>query len=155
MQRKKEEKTTELFRELGKTGGNPKAFRRFVRKHENDLIYRSLRDYFNAWLAVHQELSQTQIARTCGLSESYAHELLRGDKKNPGKYPVVQLCIAAHMDLEATNRALEIAQTGILYPKIPVDQAIIYCINSGYRSVMEVVGFMEENGLESPFLVKD
>lgn len=76
-------------------------------------MYHTLRDYFNFWLAEHPEMIQTQIARNCGLSESYAHELLRGTKTNPGKYTVVQLCIAAHMNLKETNRALEIAEKSL------------------------------------------
>lgn len=150
----KEERTTALFQELNEIAGNPKAFHQFAHKHAKDVVYHTLQDYFNAWLAEHPEMTQTQIARNCGFSESYAHELLRGSKKKPGKYPVVQLCIAAHMNLKETNRALEIAQTGILYPKIPVDQAIIYCINSGYQSVVEVALFIVENGLENPFRMR-
>lgn len=154
MKSAKEERTTALFQELNETAGNPKEFRRFIRKHERDVVYHTLQDYFNAWLAKHPEMTQTQIARNCGFSESYAHELLRGSKKNPGKYSVVQLCIAARMNLKETNRALEIAQMGILYPKIPVDQAIIYCINSGYQTVADVALFIVENGLENPFRMK-
>lgn len=85
----KEERTTALFQELDETSGDPKAFQRFVRKHETDAAYHTLQDYFNAWLAEHPKMTQTRIARECGFSESYAHELLRGSKKNPGKYPVV------------------------------------------------------------------
>ena len=51
------------------------------------------------------------------------------------------------MTLKETQRALEIAGKGVLYPRDPADAIIIYNINKENWSVMDINEQLYEHGL--------
>jgi len=52
------------------------------------------------------------------------------------------------MTLQETQRALEIAQKGVLYPRNPADAIIMFNINNRNRSVMGINQQLYEHGFE-------
>ena len=54
---------------------------------------------------------------------------LNGNRTNPSRDRVIALCIACHMNLTDTNRALKTAGLSPLYSKVSRDAAIIIMIN--------------------------
>lgn len=77
----------------------------------------------------------------------YAYQIVNGTRSNPGREKIICLCIAAHMNITETKRALEIAQAGILYPKNIRDAIIIKHINTDDFSVMNINCDLDKHGL--------
>ena len=77
----------------------------------------------------------------------YAYQIVNGTRNNPGREKIICLCIAAHMNITETKRALEIAQAGILYPKNIRDAIIIKHINTDDFSVMNINCDLDKHGL--------
>lgn len=93
-------------------------------------------------------ITRGNLIKRSGLSRSYAYEILNGIKTNPSRNSIISLCIAAEMDLNATQRTLRAGGAGELYAKIPRDAAIILHINQGQHDIVKLNIFLEEHGLE-------
>lgn len=88
----------------------------------------SFADYYAALPAVRALSSRTLIARS-GIERTYFYQLLNG-RRQPGRDKIIALCLAAHLDLTATQRGLEIAQAGVLYPKNRRDAILIFAVKN-------------------------
>lgn len=93
-------------------------------------------------------ITRGNLIKRSGLSRSYAYEILNGIKTNPSRDSIISLCMAAEMDLNATQRTLRAGGAGELYAKIPRDAAIILHINQGQHDIVKLNIFLEEHGLE-------
>lgn len=93
-------------------------------------------------------ITRGNLIKRSGLSRSYAYEILNGIKTNPSRNSIISLCMAAEMDLNATQRTLRAGGAGELYAKIPRDAAIILHINQGQHDIVKLNIFLEEHGLE-------
>ncbi|SCW48555.1 Helix-turn-helix domain-containing protein [Ruminococcaceae bacterium YRB3002] len=82
------------------------------------------------------------LQRKCGIDRNYIYQIFDGRKK-PGRDKIIAIALGTHMTLEECQRALEIAQEGILYPKGRRDSVIIFAVSNGL-SVMELNGLLEE-----------
>lgn len=110
--------------------------------------YDSLEDYLNKYIAEHQ-LVLADIVKDSQLNKNYAYQILNGQKANPHRDKIIPICLAMHMTLEETNRALKISKSGTLYSKDKRDSIIILCINNKVFDVMKVNDFLYENGFEA------
>lgn len=113
----------------------------------------TLSEFFSSYIANHN-LKTSQIIRNSGISQSYAHEILDGKKKNPSRDYLLALCLGAHMDLPTVQRALRIAQLGELYAKVPRDAAIMIHINNKNWNIIDINIFLEEHDLDVIVLSK-
>ena len=68
-----------------------------------------------------------QVIKQSAIERTYGHQLFNGTRK-PSRDKVIQLAFGLQMDLDETQKLLQIAQKSILYPKIKRDAAIIHCI---------------------------
>ncbi len=139
------EKSTELLNQILKSTSNTKDFKKYISK-ENLNAYSGLSEYFNEYIGLHQ-LKVPDIIQKSGLSKDYAYPILNGRKKNPSRDRIIALCIGAGMSLAELKRALEISNAGILYPREPRDAAIIFCLNNGKNTVIDINLFLDELGL--------
>lgn len=106
-----------------------------------------LSDYLNHM--IHEKnLDLAGVVRRSNLSKDYAYPILNGGKTNPSKMKVVAICIGCQMNYAETQRALEIAEKGVLYPRDPGDAIIIYNINKGNWDVLKINEQLEEAGQE-------
>lgn len=105
----------------------------------------SLQDFFSVYIAKH-DLKISQIIKNSGISQSYAHEILRNEASSSRDY-LLALCLGAHMNLKTTQHALRIAQLGELYAKVPRDAAIMMHINNEKWNLIDINIFLEEHGL--------
>lgn len=112
-------------------------------KKDNDDI--ALNDYFN-FIISSKNLTIADIVKESTLNKDYAYQILNGRKVNPNRMKVLALCIGAHMNYAETQRALEIAHCGVLYPRNPADAIIIYHLNSENWSVIQINLDLEEHG---------
>jgi len=110
--------------------------------------YASLSDYLNEYIARHQ-LVLADIVKDSHLNRNYAYHILNGTKPNPRRDKLIPLCLAMHMNLEETNRALKISKAGTLYSKDKHDSIIIMCINEQVFDVLKVNEYLYSNGCET------
>lgn len=108
--------------------------------------YKDITDYLNSYMASHS-LEVSEVIKNSQLDRFYANQILNGTRKNPGRDKLIPLCLAMHMNLEETNRALKISKAGTLYSKDKRDAVIILCINRKIFSVQKVNEFLYENGM--------
>ena len=78
----------------------------------------------------------SDAVKNSGIERTYAYQIINGTRNNPSKDKILRLCIGIDCDLDATVRALEIAQAGPLYPRDKRDAIIIFAINN-HCSVMD------------------
>lgn len=96
----------------------------------------------------HPDIDITSAVKRSNIERGYAYQILNGRKSHPGKYKLAILCICMGMNLKEIQRALTISGSSVLYPKIPMDAALIVCINSGYNSALQINEFLCSNGLD-------
>lgn len=71
--------------------------------------------YYNSILA-EKSIPLKNAIKESGLPD-YAYQIVNGTRSNPGREKIICLCIAAHMNITETKRALEIAQAGFFIQK--------------------------------------
>lgn len=104
----------------------------------------SLSSYFKAVLA-EKGMSIADMQKESGIDRTYIYQIMDGSK-NPTKDKIVAMAIACRMTLPECQRALEIADTGILYAKSRRDALIIYAISNGLN-IRDLNGLFEEYDL--------
>lgn len=106
----------------------------------------SLSDYFNEQIGK-RGLLVSDIVKRSGLSRDYAYAIINGNRKNPTKDRIIALCLAIHMNLVETQRALKLCGM-VLYAKNKRDAALIICINREIYDLDKVNNFLLENELD-------
>ncbi|MBP5655703.1 MAG: helix-turn-helix transcriptional regulator [Clostridiales bacterium] len=87
-------------------------------------------------------MSIADMQKKSGIDRTYIYQIMDG-RKNPGRDKIIAMAVACRMTLPECQRALEIAQEGILYPKGRRDSVIIYAV-CNKMNVMELNGLLEE-----------
>ena len=109
--------------------------------------YSGITDYLNKYVGAHG-LVLSDVIKDSLISSDYAYQLFNGHKTRPSRERLIPVCLAMHMDLDETNRALKLCKAGTLYSKDPRDAVIIVCINNKTFNVMDVNEMLSENGFE-------
>lgn len=86
-----------------------------------------------------------QAIKHAGIDRTYGHQLFNGTRK-PSRDKVIQLAFGMGMDLDETQKLLQIAQKSPLYPKIKRDAAILFCINQ-HKDLFETQGILQSLGI--------
>ena len=90
-------------------------------------------------------MSIADMQKKSCIDRTYIYQIMDGSKK-PGRDKIIAMAVACKMTLPECQRALEIAQEGILYAKSRRDSLIIYAINKKL-TIMELNALLEEHGL--------
>lgn len=140
---KKERKTNELHKILQSM--TLKDYGNYI--EENDILpSRTIQAYFDSYIQEHG-LSKKDLVKKSLLDRTYGYQILSGLRK-PSRDKILALCIAGNMSFAEIQRALEIAQAGILYPKDPRDAAIILCIHNNVYNVYDINEYLDQNGFD-------
>lgn len=91
-------------------------------------------EYLNTQMASHH-LAASELIREAHLQRNYGYQILDG-KRNPSRDKVIALCLALHLNITDTQRALNISQNGQLYSKSRRDSILIFAIEKNL-SVMD------------------
>lgn len=94
-----------------------------------------------------RNVTRKDLFRKLNLEESYGRKLL-GGQRVPTRKILLQCAFILGLNLEETQRLLEIGQKPRLYPRIRFDAAIIHGIKKK-MSLDEVNAFLEEIGEDS------
>lgn len=105
----------------------PEHFNRYRNEKSTD-SQMSISEFFNWYIGCHG-LQLSEVIRSSDIPANYAYGILNGNRANPSRDRVIALCLACHMNLTDTNRALKTAGLSPLYSKISRDAAIIIMIN--------------------------
>lgn len=116
----------------------------FLKAHKDDR-YKSFSDYINAYIG-EKDIRIPDLRLKSGISPDYIYGIINGNRK-PSRDKVISVCVGAGMTYDETNRALEIAKLGILYPKDERDVRIAIAINKGIDDVSRVNEILSEYGL--------
>jgi hypothetical protein len=128
---------------LMKSGLN--EFPAYLKKYENELTNFSFSNYFQKILSG-KGVSRSTAVSSSGIEIHYGYQILNGSKK-PSRDKIICLCIAAGFNLKETQRALNFAELGPLYPKRMRDAAIILAINNGINNIWKVNDILSQYGL--------
>lgn len=116
---------------------------------------KTLKSFFDTYLAEHPDKSMAEIIRGSGLDRNYAYQIIGENRKKIGRDKIIALCFSAGMSLDDTNRALRFSKNQELYAKNNRDAAIIYAINMmnqgnpDFKNVMKLNDFLcNVRGLE-------
>ena len=117
-------------------------------KLSQDIRKISFSDYINEQIFL-QDISPADLIAQAGIQRNYGYQILNGTK-NPSKEKIISLCLALHLDVAQTQRALKIAQTAPLYPKIRRDAILLFAIQKKYsvQKTNELLDEMKEESLQ-------
>ncbi len=137
---KKEERTSSLLRRLFNTSD----LEEFMANNAGEMEIPPFHVYITD-LCRSQGWIPEQIIRLSAIERSYGHQLFNGTRK-PSRDKVIQLAFGLGLDLDSTQKLLQIAQKNPLYPKIKRDAAIIFCINN-QKDILETQSVLLNLGL--------
>jgi transcriptional regulator with XRE-family HTH domain len=67
------------------------------------------------------------VIKRAGIERTYGYQLFNGTR-NPSRDKVIQIALGLGLDVDETQKLLQVAKKSPLYVKIKRDAAIIYCI---------------------------
>jgi hypothetical protein len=118
----------------------------FVEGHAHELKLPPFHAYITELCQAAGQVPE-QVIRRADIERTYGHQLFNGRRK-PSRDKVLQLAFGLQLDIEGTQRLLQIAQKSALYPKIKRDAASLYCLQ--YRQdILEA-----QSVLQSPRLIQ-
>ena len=111
-----------------------------------DKYPKDLSSYIKAILA-EKGMSIADMQKRSCIDRTYIYQIMDGSKR-PGRDKIIAMAVACKMTLPECQRALEIAQEGILYAKSRRDSVVIYAINNK-MDIMDLNGLLEQYGLQT------
>ncbi|MCR4895185.1 MAG: hypothetical protein K5891_00245 [Lachnospiraceae bacterium] len=82
-----------------------------------------------------------------GVSESYGSKIITMEKHTTDRDLILRFCIAGHLLLDETNRALKLYGMRELYAKDPRDACLIVALLNRNYDMGEIDSLLEEQGL--------
>ncbi|NLG96622.1 MAG: hypothetical protein GX491_04600 [Chloroflexi bacterium] len=132
--------TSTLFRRLF----NTTDLEKFMERNAGDMEVPAFHAYITHICKTTEQVPE-QIIRKAGIERTYGHQLFNGTRK-PSRDKVIQLAFGFKLDLDDTQKLLQIAQKNPLYPKIKRDAAIIFCITH-HKNFLETQSVLDTLGL--------
>lgn len=95
-------------------------------------------------LPEYQERKSSDVIRESNIERTYGYQILNG-RKMPGRDKAIMICLALHLNLDMTQKALECAKLPVLYPRDRRDAIIIFAIEHD-SSVDDTCDLLDEFG---------
>lgn len=143
VEEKSNARTSRLLRELFKSTN----IKGFFEINSDELEIPKFHEYIST-LCKTSGLIPEQVIKQSAIERSYGHQLFNGTRK-PSRDKVIQLAFGFKLNVEDTQKLLQIGQKSVLYPKIKRDAAILYCINH-QKDIYDTQSMLET--LELPLL---
>ncbi len=103
----------------------------------------TLKEYLHNLLSKHN-MALAEVVRVSLLSKSYVYQIFNGERM-PSRDVLLRIGISMSCDVDEMQHLLILAQTGLLYPKVKRDAAILCCI-SQKLTLEETNEFLEQIG---------
>ncbi len=130
--------TNKFFRMIEK---DPYEFLNEIDKHKLKNIKSLFTEFFYK-MADEKNISIKDIAIKTNISQSHLYQIISGSK-NVSRDKAILISTAMGLNLEQTQKFLELSHNSMLYPKVKRDAIIICCIEFG-MSITEVNEKLEE-----------
>ena len=121
------ESTTKKLSEILSSIDNTRDMENYMELPKVEDSFKSFPEYFRSLPAV-QEAGSSELIRLSGLERSYYYQVMKG-ARSPGRDKILRLCLAAHLNLQETTRALELSGNAVLYPRNRRDIIITVAVN--------------------------
>lgn len=116
----------------------------FIEENTEEIIHGDLRDYI-ANLLQEKKLTVAKVSRRGQMSDSYLYKLNQGVKENPSRNKAIQLCFGFALNADESQRLLNVAGVGKLYPRLRRDSIILHCLEN-HIDILECDKMLEETG---------
>ena len=91
---------------------------------------------------------QKDVFLRAGIDEKTGYKYLSGDKHTSNRDLIIRICLAAHMTLKESERALKLYGMSPLYARLERDAVFIIAFNRRIYDIDEVNEILESHGLE-------
>ncbi len=120
--------TNDLMQSLNSVKGSHEL-NNYIRSLEDDTVEKTFAGYIS-YMIREKKMSKAEVISRSLISRTYGYQIIDGTR-NANRDKIIAMCIATELSLEETQRGLEIAKEGILYPRDSRDAIIIYAVNNG------------------------
>lgn len=103
----------------------------YMKENKEEMISVSLADCIAKLLDSHG-VKPSEVIERGELTKSYFYQILNGEKKNPARDKLIQICFGIGLSLDESQQLLKYSGAGALYPRNKRDSAIIFALSSGY-----------------------
>ncbi|HBT65439.1 MAG TPA: hypothetical protein DEB10_12355 [Ruminococcaceae bacterium] len=132
--------TSKLWEQLIKAT----SVKQFIGQNESEIGLPAFCEYISALCKERGEVPE-HVIKKANIERSFGHAIFRGDR-NPSRDTVLQLAFGFGADVELAQALLRHAGHSLLYPRVPRDTAIIYCLIHG-TSIIETQHILMELNL--------
>lgn len=145
-----EKSTDEVLHEILQLKPSPDSIIQYA--NDNKLIDKeqNLSQYLKK-LQVGKRLKRKDIVVLGNLSEKYVNDIFRGEKKNPSRNIVLQLCFGLKLNIDESQKLLRMANVGELYVKDRRDSIIMFCLKTD-KTVSDCDLILTENFRLNPIV---
>lgn len=119
---KKSLPTSTLWEQLFKAS----SIEQFYSHHENEIGLPAFSEYISSLCNQRGEIPE-RIIKKANVERAFGHAIFRGDR-NPSRNTVLQLAFGFEADVELAQSLLKHAGHSLLYPRVPRDAVISYCL---------------------------
>lgn len=119
---KKQLPTSDMWEQLVKAA----SVQQFIGQNESEIGLPAFFEYIGALCRERDEVPERVIKRA-NIERSFGHSIFRGDR-NPSRDTVLQLAFGFGADVELAQSLLRHAGHSLLYPRVPRDTVIGYCL---------------------------
>ncbi len=119
---KKSLPTSALWEQLFKAS----SIEQFYSNHENEIGLPAFFEYITSLCKQRCEVPE-RIIKKANIERAFGHAIFRGDR-NPSRNTVIQLAFGFDADVESAQSLLKHAGHSLLYPRVPRDAVISYCL---------------------------
>lgn len=132
--------TSKFFRLLFKAPN----LEQFINNNAGEMQIPSFSAYITQ-LCKRKEVIAERIIKRANIERSFGHQIFKGSR-NPSRDTVLQLAFGFEADIDMAQELLKHAGMSALYPRMPRDAAVIYCLHHHF-SIMETQQVLHELGL--------
>ena len=112
-------------------------FEAFYAKNLGHLHALTLPEYLNE-LCERKGVLSHELVNSVDIDRVFGYKIFSGERR-PSRDYILKLALGLELTVEETQRLLAISGNSQLYPRVPRDAAIFYCLyhNLGYRDTQE------------------
>lgn len=130
--------------ELIKMLKNEPDIEHFIKENKEEIMCGDLSDYI-VKLLQEKKLTVAKVSRRGQMSDSYLYKLNQGVKENPSRNKAIQMCFGFALNADESQKLLNVAGVGRLYPRIRRDSIILHCLEH-HVDILECDRLLEEAG---------
>ncbi len=133
--------TTDLMSRLNNVS-DEKSLEQFIKEVDGNYPL-EFSEYIKK-LMIERNIYKIDVSKASMIDRSYTSQIIEGDK-NPGRDKVIAIALGLKLELDETQKILNLAHVNALYPKSKRDSIIIYAINK-HMNIMDTNAELSKYG---------